>query len=306
MDGTSSCARSAPAKCPRKGMPRPAQLDSVIQYLQDEFEKADRNLKPDPARHGAPPEPRRVHQHHPRSAGRRFPRRAKLSHRRSRQRLRQHRRRPHHLARADGKVSGRRRQRIASRAIGADPLAEAAGGRSTPTRTRKSAASDFSTIEASDRVEFDGEYTIRFGLPGERARRRQAREARLLDGRQAAAHHAGRNQAFQAGLLQSVLRRADAPRICRKAITFSAPRFINDDFVEGPHATRTPTATRRTSSSTRSRSSAPIAPKTAKPSRKKILICDPQPGAACVEKIVTTLAHHAYRRPGDASRSGAL
>src|SRR6202034_640935 len=30
---------------------------------------------------------------------------------------------------------------------------------------------------------------------------------------------------------------------------------------------------------------------------KKILICDPATGHACVEKIVANLAHHAYRRP---------
>src|SRR6516165_7923192 len=35
---------------PPKGVPRPAQMDAVIQYLQDEFEKADRNIKPDPGR----------------------------------------------------------------------------------------------------------------------------------------------------------------------------------------------------------------------------------------------------------------
>src|SRR5258707_12071147 len=35
---------------PPKGMPRPEQMDTVIQYLQDEFEKADRSLKPDPGR----------------------------------------------------------------------------------------------------------------------------------------------------------------------------------------------------------------------------------------------------------------
>ena len=32
-------------------------------------------------------------------------------------------------------------------------------------------------------------------------------------------------------------------------------------------------------------------------SRKKILICDPKSGQACVEKIVSTVAAHAYRRP---------
>src|ERR1035438_9045548 len=35
---------------PPKGIPRPAQMDAVIQYLQDEFAKADRNIKPEPGR----------------------------------------------------------------------------------------------------------------------------------------------------------------------------------------------------------------------------------------------------------------
>ena len=41
----------------------------------------------------------------------------------------------------------------------------------------------------------------------------------------------------------------------------------------------------------------PYPSKVEKASRKKILICDPATGPACVEKIVTNLAHRAYRRP---------
>src|SRR6185437_14035481 len=41
----------------------------------------------------------------------------------------------------------------------------------------------------------------------------------------------------------------------------------------------------------------PYASKVEKESRKKILICDPATGDACVEKIISTLARHAYRRP---------
>ena len=41
----------------------------------------------------------------------------------------------------------------------------------------------------------------------------------------------------------------------------------------------------------------PFPSKTEKASRKKILICDPNSGPACVEKIVSTLARRAYRRP---------
>src|SRR4051795_9404689 len=35
---------------PPKPMPRPKELDAVIQFLQGEFDKADRNTKPDPGR----------------------------------------------------------------------------------------------------------------------------------------------------------------------------------------------------------------------------------------------------------------
>ena len=48
----------------------------------------------------------------------------------------------------------------------------------------------------------------------------------------------------------------------------------------------------------------PFPAKVEKASRKKILICDPKPGAACVDKIVSTLARRAYRRPVTQSRSG--
>ncbi|SPE24591.1 exported hypothetical protein [Candidatus Sulfopaludibacter sp. SbA3] len=35
---------------PPKGVPRPAQLDDAIQFIQAEFDKADRSVKPDPGR----------------------------------------------------------------------------------------------------------------------------------------------------------------------------------------------------------------------------------------------------------------
>ena len=35
---------------PPKGVPRPPELDAAVQFLQAEFEKADRNVKPDPGR----------------------------------------------------------------------------------------------------------------------------------------------------------------------------------------------------------------------------------------------------------------
>ena len=43
-----------------------------------------------------------------------------------------------------------------------------------------------------------------------------------------------------------------------------------------------------------------------KASRKKTLICDPKSGQACVDKIVATLAHRAYRRPVAPAEVAAL
>src|SRR5580704_15458127 len=41
----------------------------------------------------------------------------------------------------------------------------------------------------------------------------------------------------------------------------------------------------------------PFATDVERASRKKILICDPKSGQACVDKIITALANRAYRRP---------
>jgi hypothetical protein len=50
----------------------------------------------------------------------------------------------------------------------------------------------------------------------------------------------------------------------------------------------------------------PFASTGEKPSRKKILICDPDSGAACVDQILSTLARRAYRRPVATSEVEAL
>src|SRR4029077_20964971 len=43
-----------------------------------------------------------------------------------------------------------------------------------------------------------------------------------------------------------------------------------------------------------------------KASRKKILVCDPKSGQACVDKIIAPLAHRAYRRPVTPAETAAL
>ena len=78
-------------------------------------------------------------------------------------------------------------------------------------RERRIRRLDRSTIEADHRVEFPGEYIVRFGLPGERLPidgfEAAAGDARFLDGRQAAVDADGRNEAVRPCVLQSVLGR---------------------------------------------------------------------------------------------------
>ena len=68
--------------------------------------------------------------------------------------------------------------------------------------------------------------------------------------------------------------------------------FVDDDFVKG--LTTKEAYDRKKNKFVDSITFVgPYAPKTPPPSRAKIFICDPNSGAACVEKIVANLAHHA-------------
>ena len=58
-------------------------------------------------------------------------------------------------------------ERIAARAIGADPLPKPLTAE-YHAKDKKIRRPDVSTIEATHRVEWDAEYIVRIGLPGER------------------------------------------------------------------------------------------------------------------------------------------
>ena len=83
-------------------------------------------------RHGATAEPRRVHEHDPRSARHRVPRRQEFPHRRFGRRLRQHRRDPDRVADPDGEVPVGR---------GADRRTGDCHGQAARSRSRSSTAS---------------------------------------------------------------------------------------------------------------------------------------------------------------------
>ncbi len=108
--------------------PSEEQIGGLVKFLEAEFARADASMKPDPGRvTRATLEPGRVHEHDPRPARDRVPRRQELPHRRFRRRLRQHRRRPDGLAGPDGEVPVCRR---ADRRAGDGGRAAAEAGRS--------------------------------------------------------------------------------------------------------------------------------------------------------------------------------
>jgi hypothetical protein len=166
-------------------------------------------------------------------------------------------------------------------------------------RDRKIRRIDRSTIEAEHRVEFAGEYVVRFGLPGERP---------AIDGRDAAPVTLGfwmngtslatkTVQTKPSGLVyfdpyseeEIRLHLTEGDHVFRAG-------FIGDEFVKTlPNEA---TYDRRKNKFLDSIVFiGPYPSSVAKASRTKILSCDPVSGRACIEHIVTGLARRAYRRP---------
>ncbi len=154
---------------------------------------------------------------------------------------------------------------------------------------------DASTVEVTHRIEWDGEYIVRFGLPGERgADAKPVTMGFWMDGKLLHTMHVETKPSklvyfdpYSEEEVRLFLPEGDH--------TFRAA-FINDEFVKG-----LPEKEVYDNKKNKFIGSmifiGPFPSKTEKASRKKILICDPNSGTACVEKIISTLARRAYRRP---------
>lgn len=280
---------------PPPPMPKPAQMDAAIQFIQGEFEKADRNTKPDPGRVTARRLNRSEYTNTIRDllgvefrAEKNFP--------------------------ADDLGAGFDNigevltispmladkylvsaGRIAARALGTEPLPAKPIEMSLAFRDKKVRRVDASTIEGTGRIEFDGEYTIRFGLQGERAP--DGKPVQLgfwMDGKLMKTITA---ETKPSGLVyfdpfseeEIRLFLPEGEHVFRAA-------FINDDFVKKLSA-RELYDRKKNKYVDSMIFVGPFAPKTELASRKKILTCDPNTGAACIDKILTSLAERAYRRP---------
>jgi cytochrome c553 len=291
---------------PPKGIPRPpqAKTDALIHYVEGQFEIADRNIKPDPGRVTARRLNRNEYSNTIRDllavdfhAERDFP--------------------------TDDSGNGfdnigdvltispvlmekyiTAAETIASRAVGADPLPKKPVEIEYHTKNKNIRRIDRSTIEATHRVEWDGEYNIRFGMPGQRAE--DAPPVKLgfwMDGQ----------------LLNTITVETKPSKLVyfnpysEEQMHLYLPEgdhvfragFIDDPFVKDL-SDKDAYNNKKNKFLESMVFVGPFPSKVERRSRKKIFICDPNSGPACVQKIVANLAEHAYRRPVTKTETASL
>jgi mono/diheme cytochrome c family protein len=162
-------------------------------------------------------------------------------------------------------------------------------------RERKIRRIDRSTIETEHRVDFAGEYVVRIGLPGERAKNAPPvtlgfwMDGKLVQTKSVETRPSGLVYFDPYSEEEMRLYLAEGDHVFRAG-------FIGDEFVR--------TLSDRDAYNRKVNKFldsilfiGPFPAKTEKESRRKILICDPATGRACVERIVAALARRAYRRP---------
>src|SRR5215469_10946430 len=283
---------------PPKGIPRPAQpqINALLTFVRGEFEKADAAVRPDPGRVTAKRLNRNEYRNTIRDlltvdfrADKDFP--------------------------TDDSGYGfdnigdvlstspvlmekylNAAETIASRAMGADPLPKKPIEVAYDLKQKNLRRLDFSTVEASHRVDFDGEYTVIFGFPGERAANaKPVKMAFYMDGQLLQTIDVETKPSklvyfnpFSDGQIRLYLPEGDH--------VFRA-QFQDDEFIKTITDSKDAYNDKKNKFIGSITFQGPYPSKVEKASRKKILICDPASGQACVEKIVTNLARHAYRRP---------
>jgi cytochrome c5 len=281
---------------PPKGVPRPAdeQIDALVKFIQGEFEKTDRGVKPDPGRVTARRLNRAEYTNTIRDllavdfrADKDFP--------------------------TDDSGHGfdnigdvltispvlmekylSAAERIGARAVGADPLPKKPLEVEYSRRNANIRRPDFSTIEATHEIGWDGEYVIRFGLPGQRGT--EAKPVTLgfwMDGKLL---HTMPVETKPSKLVyfnpfsweEMRLTLLEGDHVFRA-------QFISDDFVKGL-SQKDAYNNNKNKFMESMIFVGPYPSKMEKASRKKILICNPE-DAGCTTKIIATLARRAYRRP---------
>jgi hypothetical protein len=205
-------------------------------------------------------------------------------------------------------------EHISSRALGLDKLPkpiEASysikallSGSPTGGGTGSMRRVDASTIEITHRFDFDGDYNFTIGLPGERGSGAKPvkmnvwLDGKVVESRQVETKPSGLVYFEPYSEEQFKLSIAEGERVLRIG-------FVDDDYLatlpEKDYFNK-----KKNKYPESVTVSGPFATKGEPASRKKVMVCDPKTGNACVEKIVSTLAHRAYRRPVTAAEVAGL
>jgi len=188
-------------------------------------------------------------------------------------------------------------ERIAARAIGADPLPKKPLTAEYSRTNGQLRRIDYSTAEATHRVDWDAEYVVRIGLPGERgADAKPVPLAIFMDGKKLD------EKVVETKPSKLVYFNPYSEEEFRLYLpegdhTFRVA-FLNDEFVKTIKTQKDAYNTKTNKYIGSILFVGPYPAKVAKASRKKILTCDPNTGGdTCAYKIVGALAHRAYRRP---------
>lgn len=163
---------------------------------------------------------------------------------------------------------------------------------------------DPSNVEATHRFDFDADYELRIGLPGQRAKDAAPVTLGLwVDGKLARTMPV---ETKPSGLVYF-------NPLSEERIRVAIPEgdhtlrlgFIDDPFVKtlAKEDIYKDSVNKWVGAVT---VIGPFASEGEKPSRKRILVCDTATGARCVDRILATLARRAYRRPVTGAEVAAL
>jgi mono/diheme cytochrome c family protein len=163
---------------------------------------------------------------------------------------------------------------------------------------------DPSNVEATHRFDFDADYELKIGLPGQRAKDAAPVTLGLwVDGKLA---HTTRIETKPSGLVYF-------NPLSEERIRVPVPEgdhtlrlgFIDDPFVKtlAKEDIYKDTVNKWIGAVT---VIGPFKSQGEKPSRARVLVCDPSTGPRCVDRILTALARRAYRRPVTGAEIAAL
>ncbi|HUP04537.1 MAG TPA: DUF1592 domain-containing protein [Bryobacteraceae bacterium] len=185
---------------------------------------------------------------------------------------------------------------ISARALGADPLPKKPLEQTCDLSTKTLRRLDYSTVEASQRIDYDGDYNILFKFPGERGADAKPvtmgfyMDGQLLKSMQVETKPSNLVAFNPQSNGEMTVFLPEGDHVFRAA-------FLNDDFVAQFTSDRDAYSDKKNKWIGAITFVGPYPTKVERASRKKILICDPATGDACVQKIVSQFAHRAYRRP---------